>query len=125
MPQPAGVVSVQAVVPLGQQAPLPSRAKQEPMDAQVVPLPAYVERPKFVTTRPHPETIVMEQPPVLEQQAPVIQGFEVQVVPTPAKNWFVVTPQPAIVLIEQTPVVVQQEPVSAGQLAGQAAPSPW
>jgi hypothetical protein len=33
------VVIVHATVPLGQQAPLPSAPKHEPMEAQVLPLP--------------------------------------------------------------------------------------
>ena len=115
---------MQAVAPLGQQAPLPSAPKQVPIEAHVVPLPTKVLRPKLVVTRPQPEMMVIEQVPVVEQQAPVTQGLAAQVVPTPAKSWLTTAPQPAIVLMEQTPAVVQHEPVSDGHGPGHETPSP-
>jgi hypothetical protein len=111
---PEGIVTVQAVVPFGQQAPLPNVLKQT-LAVQVDPLPRKLLEPKLAVASPHPEATVREHTPAVEQHAPVMQGLEVQVVPTPWKVWLVVAAHPAMVFREQTPAVEQQAPAMAGQ----------
>jgi hypothetical protein len=118
VPHPFGVVSVHALVPLGQQAPLPSAPKQVPIEAHVLPLPMYVERPKLLVARPHPEAIVTVHAPRCEQQAPVMHGLVPHAVPTPWKVWLLAAAQPAMVLLEHTPAVEQHAPVRGVQGEG-------